>query len=74
MGAGTVFLLLIVLVVLGVVAFFVFGGGLASSGRRTEREARANSEDPEANARFARGERPEHTRVEEPGKQTYVDT
>lgn len=72
MGAGTVFLLLIVLVILGVAAFFVFGGGLAASGKRNERGRRATSDDPEANARFERGERPEHTRVEEPGNQRYV--
>jgi len=72
MGAGTVFLLLIVLVILAVVAFFVLGGGLASSGRRGERGRPATSDDPQANAEFERGERPEHTRVEEHGKQRYV--
>jgi hypothetical protein len=73
MGAGTVFLLLLVVIVLAVAAFLLFGGSLASSGRRSERDERATSDDPEANARFERGERPEHTRVEDPAKQTYVD-
>ena len=75
MGAGTVFLLLIVLLVIGAAAWFVFAGSLGASGRRAEAgDAPATSDDPEANARFERGEQPEHTRVKDPGNQHFVDT
>lgn len=75
MGVGAVFLLLLVLVVIAAAAWLAFGGSLSVSGKRAQADdAPATSDDPEANARFERGERPDHTRVTDPGQQHFVDT
>jgi hypothetical protein len=70
-GGISIFLLIVIAVLVAVaVGVFAVSGGLA----RLRGGSRANSEDPEANARFDRGEQSEHTRVEDRGKQTYVGT
>lgn len=69
--APPLFFLLIVAAILIVGAAVAFWGVRAGLWAK---ETSTTAEDPEADARLQRGERPEHTRVTEPGKQTFVDT
>jgi hypothetical protein len=68
MGAGTVFLLLLVVVLVAGIgfAFYALRAGLWA------KETSTTSDDPEADARGETGERPEHRRVDEPGNQRFV--
>lgn len=60
MGAGGIFILLVVVVIIGLIAVVLTGnaGMLSFSKRRRDRELLAQDRDPET------GERPQHTAVD----------
>lgn len=68
MGAGAVFVLLVVIVVLALIggAFYAVRAGLWA------KETKPSGDTAEGGRE--RGGRPEHTQVDEPGRQTYLGT
>ncbi|HEY8581647.1 MAG TPA: hypothetical protein VIL49_01830, partial [Capillimicrobium sp.] len=63
MDIGSMFLLVVLLLVVGGGLLYGVFGVFGVSGKRAEKHDAPTSDDPEANARFEKGEQPEHTRV-----------